>query len=100
MNQLRLGVRLYLLLSLPMAGLLAFGIHGAWQKWEVARDYRKMERNAAVLDQIGDTVHELQKERARSAVFVNSKGARFRDELKAQRALTETQRARLRELLA
>ena len=99
MNKLKLSIRLALLLSIPLAGLLFFGAYGALEKWQVDRDYARLEGNAAVMDQIGETVHELQRERGRSGVFVNSRGARFSAELKAQLAASDAVLERLRAML-
>ena len=51
---------------------LIFKSRGQWQKlsW------------IAVLQQIGSTVHEFQKERGRTAGFLGSKGAQFSTELR------------------
>ena len=99
MKQHRLGVRLTLLLSLPLCGLLGFGIWGAREKARIAADYVRLEKNAAVMDQIGETVHALQRERGRTGVFLNSKGARFAAELKVQRTETDGAMAQLAGLL-
>jgi methyl-accepting chemotaxis protein len=100
MKHLRLSHRLILLLAFPVAGMLGFGAYGAWVKGRIAADYARLERNAAVLDQIGDTVHELQKERGRSGVFVNAKGGRFAVELARQRRDTDAALGLLRVRLA
>ncbi len=84
---------------MPVGGLSFFGARSAWEKWTVYRDYRRLEANSAVLRQIGQTVHELQKERGRSAGFLGSKGAQFGEELRGQRAASDAVRARLDALL-
>lgn len=50
--------------------------------------------------QIGRTVHELQRERGRSAGFIGSKGSTFAEELRAQRVSTDAQLRTLQALLA
>jgi methyl-accepting chemotaxis protein len=91
--------RLVLLLALPLAGALCFGLSGAWGKWQVSRNYDRMLTSTDVLGQIGNVVHELQKERGRSAVFVGSKGAKFASELAAQQRATDAELERLQKLL-
>ena len=49
--------------------------------------------------QLGNLVHELQKERGRSAGFINSQGKSFAEELRTQRAESDAAVARLEELL-
>jgi methyl-accepting chemotaxis protein len=90
---------LLVLVSLPLVGLAFFGLRGSAEKWRVYRDYVALEQNSAVLQQIGHLVHELQKERGRSAGYLGSKGAQFGPELNEQRRLTDLALARLTELM-
>ena len=69
------------------------------EKWQHYRAYVALDRNSAVLQQIGTTVHELQKERARSAGFIGTKGAQFSAELSDQRVAADAAIAQLNELL-
>ncbi|MBX3747857.1 MAG: nitrate- and nitrite sensing domain-containing protein [Verrucomicrobiae bacterium] len=80
-----------LLLALPVLGLAFFGGRGAWEKWQTERSYARLEVQSGVLQQVGDLVHELQKERGRSAVFVGSRGARFAEELITQRRASDVE---------
>ncbi|MBL9204521.1 MAG: nitrate- and nitrite sensing domain-containing protein [Opitutaceae bacterium] len=96
---LSLGRRLVLLVATPLAGLLAFGLWGIREKQSVVSAYRRLDGNAAVLDQIGNTVHELQKERGLTGGYLNSGGTLFVEELKAQRHATDLARDRLHSLL-
>ena len=50
--------------------------------------------------QVGGFVHEAQRERGASSLFLASKGTRFRTELDAQRTRTDASRARLMETYA
>jgi methyl-accepting chemotaxis protein len=99
MSKLSLPVKLLVLVSLPLVGLAYFGLRGSLEKWRVYRDYGALEQNSAVLQQIGNLVHELQKERGRSAGFLGSKGTQFGSELNEQRRLTDGALARLTELM-
>ncbi len=49
---------------------------------------------------LGSYVHEVQKERGASGVFMGSKGTRFQTELVEQRAATDAQKAPTKEFLA
>ena len=97
MKNTTLATRLFLLLLLPLAAVAFFGVRSSLEKWRVYRDYVTLEQNSAVLQQIGHTVHELQKERGRSAGFISSRGAQFTAELRDQRHATD---GRLAELTA
>ncbi len=99
LKNLTVTTSLLLLVALPLAGLSFFGARSAYEKWSVYRDYRRLEANSAVLQQIGQTVHELQKERGRSAGFLGSKGAQFGEELRRQRLASDAAHARLDVLL-
>jgi methyl-accepting chemotaxis protein len=94
-----LTTRLTLLLTLPFLGVLGFGLRGAWEKGNTSSTYARLRASSAVLNQWGNVVHELQRERGRSAVFVGSKGARFSKEIVTQQQATDATLAKLRELL-
>jgi methyl-accepting chemotaxis protein len=89
MNRFALTTRLVLLLILPLLGVLAFGVRGAAEKKNVAQEYARLERSNTVLVQIGQVVHELQRERGRSAVYVGRRGAKFAVELPLQQQATD-----------
>ena len=95
-----LRTKLLLLLSVPLAGVIFFGGRGMLEKWNLQRAYTILERDSAVLKQIGAVIHELQKERGRSAVFIGSGGAEFVRELPAQQQTTDGQITGLTGLLA
>jgi hypothetical protein len=100
MNELPLGFKLVLLVIVPLLGLVTFGSWGAWQKYAVVSAYARLEKNSAILDQLGDTINELQRERGRSAGFLNSGGKLFAEELKGQRAASDAAVVKLNTLLA
>lgn len=95
-----LSTRLTLVLALPLLAVTLLGLRGSLEEWSVYQDYTRLRSNSAVLQQIGQTVHELQIERGRSAGFITSKGARFGPELQTQREATDKALAHLRSLLA
>jgi methyl-accepting chemotaxis protein len=99
-KSLSLAQKLALALCLPLIAVAFFGIRSAWEKWSIYRDYVRLEQNSAVLQQIGQSVHELQKERGRSAGFLGSQGKQFAAELAEQRRSTDQVLERLRSLLA
>ncbi len=99
-NPMTLKNKLLLLLSLPLVGACLLGGRIAFEKWLVFRAGAALEKNAALLNQFGTVVHELQKERGRSAVFLGSQGAKFSVELPAQQRATDAEIVRLRQLLS
>ncbi len=94
-----LAVRLFALFILPLGGLAFFGIRSSLEKWRTVRDYVALEQNSAMLRSIGNVVHELQKERGRSQVFLVSGGVGFAAELREQRQSTDAALAQLNGLL-
>lgn len=100
MKHAKLSTKLIVLLAVPLLALVLFGVLGAVEKWTIVRDYVRLEGNAAVMERIGTVAHELQRERGRTAVFINSKGTKFVTELPAQRQATDRRSAELQEQLA
>jgi methyl-accepting chemotaxis protein len=94
MQKLTLAVRLTLLLALPLVGVLAFGVAGGWSKYREMRAYASIRASGTVLYELGNVVHELQRERGRAAVFVGRKGAKFAQELPVQQQATDAAIAR------
>ena len=95
MKPLVLSTKLVLLLSLPLAGVAFFGIEGAWEKQVTVRQFTRLQASSTVLRQIGATIHELQRERGRSAVFLGTKGTKFIDELSEQQKQTNSELGKL-----
>jgi methyl-accepting chemotaxis protein len=99
MPRLSLTAKLVALIALPLAALTFLGLRGSWEKWRVYRDYVALEQNSAVLQQVGAVVHQLQRERGRSAGFLGSQGRQFGAELEQQRRGTDAAIGRFQELL-
>jgi methyl-accepting chemotaxis protein len=81
-----------LLPTLVAMSLLAVAVTSAREEVAAANDAVEQAVAAAV---IADVLHETQRERGRSAQFVTAKGARFADELSAQRKATDAKVAAL-----
>ncbi len=97
MKSLGLQAKLLLILALPLLAAIVLGGEFERARYQRHRTYAEIGRSAVVLRQFGATVHELQKERGRSATFLGSKGAKFGPELSTQRQATD---AAVRELKA
>ena len=85
------------MLAAPLVVLLAFVAGGAFEKLQMSRNVAEITRLSAYAVELGKLVHELQKERGRSSGFLASGGARFGEELEAQRAVTNQAAASARE---
>ncbi|QDL91700.1 HAMP domain-containing protein [Paroceanicella profunda] len=82
--------------------VLAPVLAAAWFAWEMARDdlaalreIEEVERLVELAGHFSNLVHEQQRERGATAVFVNSGGERFAEVLAGQRQATDTRRAEL-----
>jgi len=99
MKKLPLALKLFVLVLLPLAGLLIFGARSSLEKWTTYHDYVTLAQNSDVLQQIGGVLHELQVERGRSAGFISSKGTLFSEELGKQRTASDAALAALNQRL-
>ncbi len=88
-NNLRINAKLFAILALPLVSLLYFSINGVVEKYFVAENMRQVETLAGLSTRIGAAVHELQRERGTTALFLGSQGARSAAELASQRAVTD-----------
>lgn len=92
-----ISMRLVMAMALPilavifLAGMSVFELAGTSERMSRIADLSRF----SML--VGDLVHELQKERGTSAVFLNSKGQQFAAELPAQRKVTSERLSTLRE---
>ena len=96
---IRIRNKLALMVLCPLLAVVYFSASGVSEKWDQARE---MESLLAVSDLAVKTsalVHESQKERGATALFLGSRGARFQAELSAQRAETDKRVAALKEYL-
>ena len=71
-------------LVLPIVGLLIFSGMTLLEKRGVVSEMDSLQELADLAPTISALVHELQKERGRSAVFIGSKGTKFVKELPEQ----------------
>ncbi|MDP1546508.1 MAG: GAF domain-containing protein [Anaerolineales bacterium] len=88
-NDLRINAKLFAILALPLASLLYFSINGVIEKYFVAENMRQVETLAELSTRIGAAVHELQRERGRTALFLGGQETMSAAEMESQRALTD-----------
>ncbi|MBE7204539.1 MAG: nitrate- and nitrite sensing domain-containing protein, partial [Parafilimonas terrae] len=80
------------ILAVALAPCLAFaGAAGlaVSDQWARRAEMDRVENLVGLASRISAFVHEAQRERGASSLFIGSKGAQFRSELEAQRALTD-----------
>ncbi|MHA1566679.1 MAG: nitrate- and nitrite sensing domain-containing protein [Alphaproteobacteria bacterium] len=95
MKNAKIWVRILVGLAAPTVGLLIFSgmmiLETNTRKSEMAR----VERLAQLAPVVGALIHELQKERGASAVFIASKGSKFARKLPDQRKATDRKSTQL-----
>ena len=84
----KIGARIALALVLPIVGMLIFSGMTILDKRSVVSEMDSLQELAELAPSISALVHELQKERGTSAVFIGSKGTKFVKELPEQWALS------------
>ena len=96
LEMLRVGNRVRLVIALPLIAVLFFAIQGLIdKKGEVDRTSQVVEL-VDLGESVSALVHEMQKERGKSAGFIGSKGKNFADTLPGQRKVTDERLAELR----
>ena len=88
-----IAARIGLALAVPILGMLVLVGYVVWQSRQAAIEMSAVSEVAGFATRMSALVHEMQRERGASAVFVGSKGQRLQRELADQRALTDTARA-------
>ncbi|MEE9615074.1 MAG: nitrate- and nitrite sensing domain-containing protein, partial [Thermodesulfobacteriota bacterium] len=89
-NDLKMRSKLILMLLFPVLGLLFFSINGIWEKSSEANSMGEIQELSELAVRISALVHETQKERGATALYLGSKGTKFVSELSQQRTGTDT----------
>jgi len=99
---MKIGSRIALALALPILGLVYFSGTLTLNKRQISSEMKSLQHLAKLAPSISALVHELQKERGTSAVFIGSKGKKFSAELPLQHKETNAKlkslNARLKQL--
>ena len=82
---LRVRTKLFLMMLLPIASLAFFAISGISEKAVTARQSSEIVTISTLAKHLSALVHELQRERGSTGIFLGSHGATFSPELRAQR---------------
>ncbi|MCF6282861.1 MAG: methyl-accepting chemotaxis protein [Candidatus Polarisedimenticolaceae bacterium] len=90
-----LGVAIF-----PLVIALGFMFNLVLDKFSLSQEMELQEQLNEFVISTGDMLHEIQKERGASGVFLASKGSRFKKELADQRTLTDSQLTKYNQFLA
>jgi hypothetical protein len=87
----RLSFRLKLsfVVMTPLLAVAFLGAYGSFERYERAKEMSAVRRLVGLSADLADVLHELQRERGRTAGFIGSNGAQFADDLIAQRRRTD-----------
>ena len=89
---LKISFRLAIAVTVPVVLLIVLAGYDLSVKWKAHTEMGKLGPLADGVVRISTFVHELQRERGTSAIFLGSKGAQMRNELPAQRKRSDEQR--------
>ncbi len=92
MRSQSLRTKIMILIAVPILGLVWLSLSMLQTAFERREEARSAERLAHVMDlsvKTGNLLHESQKERGMTAVFMSSGGERFRNEIGEQRRATD-----------
>ena len=89
---LKISMRLAIAIAIPMVLLVGLAGYDLSVKWGMRAEMEKLGPLADGVAKISRFIHELQRERGASVVFLGSKGAQMREELPVQRKRTEAER--------
>src|SRR6185436_15100239 len=74
---------------IPSLGLIGFAANLAWARYATVQQMGRVQGLAALNEHVSVTIHELQRERGRTSLFVGARGTRYRAELADQRAASD-----------
>ena len=95
LDNVKIGNRIVLVLVLPILGLVVFSSMTVFDRYSSSKDMNKLLGLTNFAPPISALVHELQKERGASAVFIGSKGKKMATELPNQRKTTTVKKSQM-----
>ena len=99
LSNMKIRSKLILMLVLPILVALYFAVTQVAEKNSVLGEMSDLETLSELAVKISALVHEQQKERGASALYMGSKGTKFGNELNSQRDDTDSKKQELRDFL-
>ena len=93
LGNLKISYRLGAAITIPVILLVGLAGYDLSVKSQARTEMSKLGTLADGVSKIGRFIHELQKERGTSALYIGSKGAQMRSELPTQRNRTDVDRS-------
>ncbi len=100
LSDFKISTRIYVALVLPVIGMLLFSGYVIVKQYHTSSAIGKLSELVELSVKMSSLVHEQQKERGATAVFLGSKGTKFRSELTSQRRLTNERRSEFQGYIA
>lgn len=98
-KKISLQTRIALAAGVPLLVAVLFMSNTIWESYQVSQAMRQSESLSRLSTSISSVVHEAQKERGASGVFMGSQGKKFGQELAQQRKTTDSKVAELNAFL-
>jgi methyl-accepting chemotaxis protein len=95
LDQMNFRAKLAFLLVLPLLGFGIYSLRDTVQQASKARAMGRLDQLAVLATKISPLVHELQKERGTTALYLGSQGTKFGPEVDSQRKATDQRRQEL-----
>ncbi len=89
LNNLNFSMKLYLLLTIPVIGLVIYTSTTTYATYKEVKRYDHINLLSNLSIKISNVLHETQKERGLTAGYVGSNGKNFRSQLSKQRGETD-----------
>jgi len=100
LSDIKIRYKLLLLLVIPLFGLVVFSAREVVDKYATMGEIAATRSMTALAVKAGALVHEIQKERGLSSGYLNSQGAKFRDELARQRQMVDQELTNVKQYAA
>ncbi len=98
LSDLKIRVRIFAALIVPVVGMILFSGYLCFQEFAIKTENDKLSKLVHMAPAVSAVVHEMQKERGLSAVYISGNGAaQARDRLDSERALADKSRDSLKE---
>jgi len=97
LKNMSIRMKLILQILIPTVTILFLSAILIYGKYTEVETFQRAEKSSALLSHISALVHETQKERGMSAVYLGSKGTKYKSKLINQRKLTDKQLAIFKE---
>lgn len=89
LSNIKIRNKLVLMIFFPVVGLLLLSANELYNKYRMLSEMKSLQALSTLAIKISPMIHELQRERGMTAVFVGSKGMKLESELPAQRSNTD-----------